>query len=73
MNLCFDANNTSLSIGDAVICIQNGNENEGLIKDLLPNNKIVLDGENDVITVNASDTFYLSILFIIGGFRYAST
>ena len=72
MNLCFDANNTSLSIGDAVICIQNGNENERLVKDLLSNNKIVLDGENGVITVNASDTFYLSILFIIGGFRYAS-
>ena len=59
MNLCFDANNTSLSIGDAVMCIHNGNENEGLVKDLLPNNKIVLDGENGVITVNASDTFYL--------------
>lgn len=59
MNLCFDANNTSLSIGDAVMFIQNGNENEGLVKDLLPNNKIVLDGENGVITVNASDTFYL--------------
>ena len=29
MNICFDANNTSLSIGDAVMCIQNGNENEG--------------------------------------------
>lgn len=59
MNLCFDANNTSLSIRDAVMCIHNGNENEGLVKDLLPNNKIVLDGENGAITVNASDTFYL--------------
>lgn len=59
MNLCFDANNTPLSIGDAVMCIQNGNENEGLITDLLPNNKIVLDGENGAMTVNASDTFYL--------------
>ena len=59
MNLCFDANNTSLSIRDAVMCIQNSNENEGLVKNLLPNNKIVLDGENGVITVNASGTFYL--------------
>ena len=53
MNLCFDVNNTSLSIGDSVICIQNSNENEGLVKDLLQNNKIVLDGKNGVITVNA--------------------
>lgn len=50
------------------MCIQNGNENEGLVKDLLLNNKIVLDGENGAITVNASDIFYLQI----GGFRYAS-
>ena len=44
MNQCFDANNTSLHVGDAVMCVQNGNENEGLVTDLLPNNKIILDG-----------------------------
>ena len=59
MNQCFDANNTSLHVGDAVMCVQNGNENEGLVTDLLPNNKIILDGESGLITVNASDTFYL--------------
>ena len=60
MNKCFDMNNTSLHVGDAVMYIQNGDdENEGLIADLLPNNQIVLDGENGLITVNASDTFYL--------------
>lgn len=59
MNKCFDTNNTELHIGDSVMCVQNGNENEGLVTDLLPNNKIILDGESGLITVNASDTFYL--------------
>lgn len=56
---CYDTNKTPLNIGDEVMCIQNGNENEGVIVDLLPNNKILLDGESGVITVNASDCFYL--------------
>lgn len=61
MNKCYDANKTLLNVGDAVMCTQqNGiEENEGLVADLLPNNQIILDGENGMVTVDASSCFYL--------------
>lgn len=55
----FDHNGTELSIHDAVMCINNGTENEGIVIEILPNNHIKIDGENGIITVNASDTFWL--------------
>ena len=39
--------------------IKNESENEGIVMYLLSNNKIKFDGENGLITVNASDTYYL--------------
>lgn len=59
MNQCYDKNNTLLHPGIAVMYIQNGSENEGLVVDLLPNNQILLDGESGLVTVDASDCFYL--------------
>ena len=59
MNKCFDANNTELHGGDSVMYIKNESENEGIVMYLLSNNKIKFDGENGLITVNASDTYYL--------------
>lgn len=56
---CIDKNGTVLNIGDGVMCVANGNENEAVILALLPNNKVKIDGENGVIDVNASDCFYL--------------
>lgn len=55
----FDANNTPINIGDAVMYIHNGSENEGLVTKLLPNNQIEFDGENGKIIIPAADTFVL--------------
>lgn len=42
---CLDSNNTCLHVGDAVMCTQNGNENEDIVIELLENNRIKIDGE----------------------------
>lgn len=55
----YDANKTGLHAGDAVMCIINGTENEGVVLELLPENKLKVDGESGVITVNGTNCFYL--------------
>lgn len=56
---CYDKNKTPLNVGDGVMCVINGEENEAVILELLPNNKVKIDGESGVITVNGADCFYL--------------
>lgn len=33
---CVDKNGTALNVGDGVMCVANGNENEAIIVELLP-------------------------------------
>lgn len=57
---CKDANNTALSVGNAVMYIDhNGGEFEGTVTALLENNKIRIDCETGSMTVDASMTFVL--------------
>ena len=56
---CFDFFHTLLHVGDAVMCVQNGNETEGIITALLSDNRIKIDCENGTITALASDCYYL--------------
>lgn len=58
-NKCYDANNTPLKSGDAVMCMANGRENEGTIIECKEDNTVVMDGETGTITVNASDVYLL--------------
>lgn len=57
--ICYDHNKTPLSIGDNVMCYADDTENEGIIVQLFENNKVSVDGETGVVTVNANDCYYL--------------
>ena len=59
MNRCYDQNGTLLGLGDAVMGVIGGRENEGVVAELLENNKIKMDGENGIIQVSADDVFVL--------------
>lgn len=59
MPKCYDRNKTELHVNDAVMCIENGTENEGIITKLLDNNKVEVDSENGIIQISANDTFVL--------------
>lgn len=61
---CVDKNGTSLNVGDDVMCVANGDENEAIIVELLPENKVKIDGENGIIDVDASDCFYLPHFYV---------
>lgn len=56
---CFDRNTTELAVNDGIMYVSNGKEYEGVISKLLEGNKIVIDTEEGILTVDASDTFYL--------------
>lgn len=56
---CVGKNGTVLNVGDGVMCVANGNENEAVVIELLENNRVKIDGENGIIDVKASDCFYL--------------
>ena len=58
--MCKDANNTVLSVGDAVMYIDNnGGEFEGTVTALLENNKIKIDCETGLMIIDASMAFVL--------------
>ena len=58
--MCKDANNTVLSVGDAVMYIDNnGGEFEGTIIALLENNKIKIDCETGLMIVDEALAFIL--------------
>lgn len=58
--MCKDSNNTVLSVGDAVMYIDNnGREFEGTIIALLKNNKIKIDCETGPMIVDAAYAFIL--------------
>lgn len=58
--MCKDANNTVLSVGDAVMYIDNnGGEFEGTVTALLENNKIKIDCETGLMSIDASMAFVL--------------
>ena len=58
--MCKDANNTVLSVGNAVMYIDNnGGEFEGTVTALLENNKIKIDCETGLMIIDASMTFVL--------------
>ena len=57
--VCYDKNNTKLTKNDAVMCITGTHETEGIIVELLTNNQIKVETENGIITVSASDSYWL--------------
>ena len=58
--MCKDANNTVLSVGDAVMYIDNnGGEFEGTVTALLENNKIKINCETGLMIIDASMAFVL--------------
>ena len=58
--MCKDANNTVLSVGDAVMYIDNNDgEFEGTVTALLENNKIKIDCETGLMIIDASKAFVL--------------
>lgn len=59
MSKCYDHNKTELHVNDAVMCMANGTENEGIVIKLLDNNNVEVDGENGIIQISANDTFVL--------------
>lgn len=57
---CFDSNNTTLHVGDYVMCVTNGHEYEGSIMTILKGNKVVIDScDGEVLTVDGKECFYL--------------
>lgn len=60
MNKCYDMNNVELKVGNLVSYVVNGDdEDEGIITELLSDNQIVINGDEGLRTVNASDCFSL--------------
>ena len=57
--ICKDKNGTPLNVGDCVMHISNGKEYEATVVEVVSENKVNIDGERGIITVNASDCFYL--------------
>ena len=58
MNKCYDMNDTLLQIGYLVSYVQNGDdEDEGPIVELLEDNKITIDGDCGLRTIDASDCY----------------
>lgn len=53
-------NNVELKVGNLVSYVVNGDdEDEGIITELLSDNQIVINGDEGLRTVNASDCFSL--------------
>lgn len=57
---CKDSNGTELAVNDAVMYIdENGGEWEGMITELLADNKVKISCETDELIVDAAMTFQL--------------
>jgi len=54
-----DHNGRKLKTNDEVMCIVEGEEYEGIVLEILPDNNVKVDAEERIMTLNGDDVYYL--------------